>query len=241
MDLRTTIIIGILVGVLGTGFGGALTFFIKSDSRKMSSILGFSGGIMLVAVFMELVPEAIKIAGLFNTIIGIIIGIIFLFTLDLIMNIVMPHNHCESRNYTRAAILLFLAIASHNFPEGMAIGSGYEASARVGFLLVLTLAIHNIPEGMAVATTFRMSGMSKTKAFISTLFAGTPMAFGTLTGTLLGQLSPEWISISMGFAAGAMIYTVSHEILPEACAQERGSPWGLVWGFVAGSILFNLF
>lgn len=90
MDLRTTIIIGILVGVLGTGFGGALTFFIKSDSRKMSSILGFSGGIMLVAVFMELVPEAIKIAGLVNTIIGIIIGIIFLFTLDLIMNIVMP-------------------------------------------------------------------------------------------------------------------------------------------------------
>lgn len=241
MDIKTTFLIGILAGVLGTGLGGFLTFFIKTDNKQMSSILGFSGGIMLVAVFMELVPEAIQIAGLVNTTIGTFMGIGFLFSLDLIMNIIMPHNACEDRDYFRSALLLFLAIASHNFPEGMAIGSGYEASMRIGFLLVMTLAIHNIPEGMAVATTFRMSGMTKMGAFLATVLAGTPMALGTISGTLLGRLSDQWIAISMGFAAGAMIYTVSHEILPEACTREKGSPWGVVWGFLAGTILFNIF
>ena len=241
MDVKTTIILGILVGVLGTGLGGLLTFFIKSGSKQMSNILGFSGGIMLVAVFMELVPEAIGVAGLTYTTLGILVGIGFLFALDVMMNIIMPHNACEDRNYFRTAILLFIAMASHNFPEGMAIGSGFEASTRIGILLVVTLGIHNVPEGMAVATSFRMSGMSRTHAMISTLLAGTPMVLGTLTGTILGKLSAQWIAISMGFAAGAMIYTVSHEILPEACTRERSSPWGIVWGFVAGSILFNLF
>lgn len=241
MDIKTAIIIGLLAGVLGTGLGGLLTFFIKSDSKQMSGILGFSGGIMLAAVFMELIPEAIEVAGLANTMIGTLAGICFLFALDLIINIIMPQNSLDRRNYARTAILLFLAIASHNFPEGMAIGSGYEASPRIGFLLMLTIAIHDVPEGMAVATTFRLTGMSKVKAFVSSLIAGTPTILGTVTGSLLGQISAQWIAISMGFAAGAMIYTVSHEILPQAIVHHRSSAWGFVWGFVIAPILFNLF
>ena len=241
MEMITATFLSFLAGVGGTGIGGLYTFFvIEATVEKMTQVLGFASGIMLAAVFMELIPEAVEISGLIHTLIGIIIGIIFLILSDMIIELLMPHSQSLEQHFAQTGAILFLAIACHNFPEGMAIGSGFEVSLKVGFVLVVTLALHNIPEGMAIATAFRLSGMGPFKAFVSTMLAGLPMVFGTLLGQKLGQISPTFISASLGFAAGAMIYTVCKELLPDTFVLGRSSPWGLIWGLIAGIIFFNL-
>lgn len=241
MDIMTTTLLSLLAGVVGTGLGG-LSLFLYRDVRveEMTSILGFAGGIMLTAVFTQLIPEAIDISGLMHTIIGIILGIVFIMGSDRLIEGVMPKKNTQEEHFAQSAIVLFIAIAAHNFPEGMAIGSGFEASQQVGLALVITLAIHNIPEGMAIATAFRLSGMGRFRAFISTMLAGIPMALGALVGHELGHISPVLISGSLGFAAGAMIYTVCEEILPDTFVIGKNSPWGLIWGLITGIILFNI-
>lgn len=242
MDVKTTTLLGFLAGVGGTGIGGIINIILRDiDRGKMGYLLGFSGGIMFVTVFMELIPEAIKTAGLFYTIIGIIIGIVFLILSKKIIDIFYINSGISSSKYIRTAILLSLAIACHNLPEGMAIGSGYIVSERVGFILALTLAIHNIPEGLAVAMAYRLADKSPFKAFFMTCLAGIPMAIGTYLGHILGSISPIMISGSLGFAAGAMIYTICEEMLPDSFSVSGSSTNGLILGIVLGIILFNLF
>lgn len=241
MNNLSTTFLSFLAGVGGTGMGGFYTFFLREvNAEKMTPVLGFASGIMLTAVFSELIPEAIEISGLFPTLIGIIIGIIFLICSDTILESITPDNNTEMQNFARAGIMLFFAIASHNFPEGIAIGSGFEASQRTGLVLVVTLALHNIPEGMAIATAFRLSGMSAFFAFLATALAGLPMVLGSVVGQKLGQISPAFIAGSLGFAAGAMIYAVCKEILPDTFVIGRSSPWGLIWGLITGIVLFNV-
>lgn len=241
MQILNTTFLSFLAGVGGTGAGGIYTFFLREvKADKMTSILGFASGIMLTAVFSELIPEAIEISGLIDTLIGIIIGIIFLVLSDNIIESIMPQSGNSMQHFARSGVMLFLAIACHNFPEGIAIGSGFEASQRTGLVLVVTLALHNIPEGMAIATAFRLSGMNAFKAFVATALAGLPMVLGSVLGQKLGQVSSVLISASLGFAAGAMIYTVCKEILPDTFVIGRSSPWGLIWGLITGIILFNI-
>ncbi|MDD4569954.1 MAG: ZIP family metal transporter, partial [Tepidanaerobacteraceae bacterium] len=212
METVSTTLLSFIAGVGGTGIGGFYTFFLREvKADKMTSVLGFASGIMIAAVFLELVPEAVRISGLIHTLIGIIIGMIFLICSDMIIESVMPQDQNIKQHFARAGVMLFLAIACHNFPEGIAIGSGFEVSHRVGLVLVVTLALHNIPEGMAIATALRLSGMGPLMAFLSTMLAGTPMVIGALLGQKLGRISPALISVSLGFAAGAMIYTVCKE------------------------------
>jgi len=241
MQILSTTFLSFLSGVGGTGIGGIYIFFLREvKADKMASVLGFASGIMMTAVFSELIPEAIQISGLINTLIGIIIGIIFLMWSDAILESIKPQSNSKIQHFARAGVMLFFAIASHNFPEGVAIGSGFEASQRTGLVLVVTLAIHNIPEGMAIATAFRLSGMSAFKAFTATVLAGFPMVLGSVVGQKMGQVSSALISASLGFAAGAMIYTVCKEILPDTFVIGRSSPWGLIWGLITGIILFNI-
>ncbi|MDI3481503.1 MAG: zinc transporter, family [Tepidanaerobacteraceae bacterium] len=240
MAVWSVTLIGFAVGTVGTGAGGLYVLFMKDvRMRRMNAILGFSGGIMLVAVFLELLPEAVMISGLIYTLIGIILGVMFLTASEDLIE--FTRFCCASeKNFCKAGSLLFLAIASHNFPEGMAIGSGYVASSGVGFLLATAIAVHNIPEGLAVAAAFKMSGMSSAKAFLWAALAGIPMGFGTLLGQAVGGVSPILITVSLGFAAGAMLYTTCAEILPEVFIAQDAVPGGFLWGIITGALLFKI-
>lgn len=241
MAVWTATLIGLAVGVGGTGAGGLYIFLIKDvRMRKMSAILGFSGGIMMVAVFLELLPEALAISGLIFTMIGIIIGVMFLTASEGLIESTIRLRYKSQANFYRAGSLLFLAIASHNFPEGLAIGGGYAASSSLGILLALAIAVHNIPEGLAVAAAFRLSGMTSARAFLYAALSGIPMGLGALMGQALGEVSPILITISLGFAAGAMLYTTCEEILPDIFMAKDATPGGFFWGLVVGTALFNI-
>lgn len=242
MAVWNTTLIGLAAGVGGTGAGGLYVFILKNvRMHKMSAILGFSGGIMLVAVFLELLPEALMLSGLICTMIGIIIGIMFLMASEGMIESIKHTNNKAEKKFSNTGLLLFFAITCHNFPEGLAIGSGYAASDSLGILLAMAIAIHNVPEGMAVATAFRLSGMTPVRAFLYSALAGVPMGLGALAGQALGEISPLLITVSLGFAAGAMLYTTCEEILPDIFMTKDATPSGFFLGLVVGIVLFNIF
>lgn len=225
MGISSTTFLSFLAGVGGTGMGGFYTFFLREvKADKMTSVLGFASGIMLTAVFSELIPEAIEISGLFHTLIGIIIGIMFLMWSDALLEFMTPQKNNTMQHFVKTGAMLFFAIASHNFPEGIAIGSGFEASQRTGLVLAVTLALHNIPEGMAIATAFRLSGMSAFSAFMATALAGFTDGFRFSCGTETGPGFSGFYCCILGFCGrGHDIHSLQRNTAGYFCDWEKFS------------------
>jgi zinc transporter, ZIP family len=238
--LRVTLI-GLLAGVIGTGGGGLFSYALRNPTaRFLSFLLGFAAGVMLVVIFMELLPEAVITGSFFYGISGLILGIALLLLLD----IYFPHYHhfsgeCRQSHFRRTGVLLGIGIALHNIPEGLAIGSGYISSESLGLGLAVIMTVQNIPEGMAMATALCASGMRRGRVVLAAAMAGVPMGVGALAGALIGSISHLFLSISLGFAAGAMLYIVCDELIPDANNLSGGhSPTlGLVVGVVVGLLI----
>lgn len=131
-----------------------------------------------------------------------------------------------NRQLFLAGVVMAMAIALHNMPEGMVIGASYAGdSAKLiggsGFLIAVIIGLHNIPEGMAVSVPLISGGMEKWKAVAITALSGAPTIIGAILGYSLGLLSPIWLSISLSFAGGAMLYVVFGELMPEAFLMLR--------------------
>ena len=134
---------------------------------------------------------------------------------------------------------MMLGIAVHNFPEGLAVGSGFEASAHLGLSLALVIGVHDIPEGMAMAVPMKAGGMATWKVIFYSVLAGVPMGFGALVGALLGEISQEIIALCLSFAAGAMLYVVCGDLIPESKSIYKGrlSTIGNILGIIIGIII----
>ena len=137
----------------------------------------------------------------------------------------LSHNG-EKRQLFIAGMVMAMAIALHNMPEGMVIGASYAKDFSAvtrgsGFLIAVIIGLHNIPEGMAVSVPLISGGMKKWKAVGITALSGAPTIIGALIGFSLGLLSPVWLSLSLSFAGGAMLYVVFGELLPEAFLMLR--------------------
>ncbi|NLY11053.1 MAG: ZIP family metal transporter [Firmicutes bacterium] len=238
MNLWTICIIGLIVGVIGTGAGGVITSFFKRPSDKvLGFLLGFAGGIMLAIVFGELIPEAEQEGGLLLAMIGLVLGAWLLLLLDLFF----PHQHHGGMPEGEAKLwkmgsLLALGIALHNFPEGVALGAGFASGSQLGIGLAIVLALHNIPEGIAMAAPLRAAGKGKAYIIIATILAGIPVGIGALIGAWIGDISPALLTLSLGFAGGAMLYISFDELLPEANFHAHDSHFG-IYGGVSGVLI----
>lgn len=236
--------IGLISGILGTSIGGFMAFFVSNVSnRYLSLILEFSAGLMTSVVCFELIPEAFGLGGTALTFCGIFAGVI---TIIILENLIGKSQYIKrgykNSSLLRAGILTAIGIALHNFPEGFAVGSGFEASVSLGFTLTIVILIHDIPEGMAMAVPMRAGGFSKTKAFLLTMLSGVPMGFGAFTGAVLGGISKSLISVCLGFAGGAMLYIVCAELIPQSKRLYTGRlpSLGNVIGILCG-ILVTLY
>lgn len=237
-------LVGLLSGITGTGIGGLAAFFVsKITNRIMSVVLEFSAGLMTAVVCFKLIPEAFEFGGVFYTFAGITSGVIVVIFIENLLKdskfIKGRGRRVKNTGLLKAGILMAIAIALHNLPEGFAVGSGFEASASLGFTITAVIMIHDIPEGIAMAVPMRAGGFSKLKAFTYTVLSGVPMGLGAFMGAALSEISRVFISACLGFAGGAMLYIVYGELLPESKKMYLGrlSSIGNVLGILCGIIV----
>lgn len=210
-ELAKITFLGTMAGIIGTGLGGLLlTLGRKPQKESLSFLFSLASGVMLAVVFQDLIPEALVLGGLGFTFLGIVLGVIAIFALGTFL----PEGN--GRSLARTGLLVGLGITLHNLPEGLAIGAGYLASPNLGLSLAIALCLHDIPEGMAMAAPLLAAGYSKTQVVLWTILAGLPMGLGSFIGAILGTISPGALSGALGFAAGAMLFLIFHELLPQA-------------------------
>ncbi|TDT60940.1 ZIP family metal transporter [Fonticella tunisiensis] len=231
-----------LLAGLSTSLGAIPVFFTKKvDEKFLDSILGFAAGVMLAATSFSLILPAIEMGEnkLFTVIIvslGIIIGGVFIDLID--KNI--PHFHTiggyEGRNSRLSKLMLFIiAITIHNFPEGLAVGVSFGGgSVKDGIAIAVGIGLQNIPEGFAVALPLLGGGASKKKAFLITLLTGIVEPVGGIIGAGIVRIARPVLPFALAFAAGAMLFVISDEIIPEthSKATARSATFGVLIGFV---------
>ena len=224
MDIIKTTLLGLFFGTFGTTLGGIIGCFFKNVSNKfLSFILSFASGLMMSIICFDLVPEALGIANIITVIMGIILGIITMIFCDLLVSKKFNQKReFKVNNLLKTGIIVSIGLAIHNFPEGLAIGSGFEASTKLGIGLALAICLHDIPEGISMAVPMKNGGMKIGKVIFYVVLSGITTGIGAFFGAIIGSISETIISINLSFAAGAMLYIVSGELIPESNKLYRG-------------------
>ncbi|MFQ6010893.1 MAG: ZIP family metal transporter [Nitrososphaerales archaeon] len=236
------VLLGLLGGVILASFnaaGSTPVLFMRDISIRFRTIaLGFAAGVMLAASFTSLVIPGIEIGGPIPVLVGIVIGALVVSLSDRLL----PHlriigsSEIHQKTRLRAVCLFAIAVTIHNIPEGLAVGIGF-GSGDIGSAVVLMLAIgtQNIPEGLAIAFSLLATAKySKVKSYLVAVTSGlveVPMSvLGAWAVVTLAALLP----IGMGFAAGAMIFVIVEEVLPEMNIEGSGKlpSYGLMAGLV---------
>ena len=236
----------VLITALGVGgatlFGSLIGFVFRRLSHKFSDIiLAFAAGVMLAAAVLGLIIPSVEYGGKFGllyAVAGIFAGA---FTINIIDKLV-PHLHkmagkdIENRNNRGLSkVLLFvLAIAIHNFPEGIAAGVGFGSGDTSQALLIAGgSALQNIPEGMVIIAPMLAEGVSPKRTFIIAAATGVVEVIGTFIGFFAVSISQAILPFALAFAGGTMLYVISDEMIPETHAhgEERGATYSLLFGF----------
>lgn len=235
---------GLIFGMVGTTLGGILGSFISLKSNKsLGFILEFAAGLMTAVICFDLIPETLNISNVSVCIIGIFIGIItMIFCNNIVDKIYSNQKKLKTNTLLKTGIIIAIGLAVHNFPEGLAIGAGFEASNSLGFKLAIAIALHDVPEGISIALPLKNGGSSKLKSIIITTLSGLTTGLGAFFGAIVGNISPILIGISLAFAAGAMLYIVSCELIPESKSIYKGrfASLGNILGILVGIIAGNL-
>lgn len=246
--MDTKMVLGILIPFLGTSLGAAMVFFLKdSISINVQKILtGFAAGVMVAASFWSLLQPALEGSehlgdlAFFPAAVGFLIGIGFLLFLDE----VTPHMHMDNEvegpvSNLKRTTKLILAVTLHNIPEGMAVGvvyanflNGNELISEAGALaLAIGIAIQNFPEGAIVSMPLRAEGMDKAKTFFYGVLSGAVEPVAAYVTILASSFIVTWLPYMLAFAAGAMMYVVVEELIPEMSEGEHSNLGTIAFSF----------
>lgn len=248
---------GILIPFLGTSLGAASVFFLKKSLGDyiQRALTGFAAGVMVAAsIWSLLIPamdqsEAFGKLAFFPAVVGFWMGILFLLLLDHII----PHLHRNSQqaegphSQLQRTTMMVLAVTLHNIPEGMAVGvvyAGYlsgtaQITAAGALALSLGIAIQNFPEGAIISMPLRAEGMSKGRAFWGGVLSGVVEPIGAVLTILAASVIVPALPYLLSFAAGAMLYVVVEELIPEM-SQGEHSDIGTVLFAVGFSLMMVL-
>ena len=237
--LKTTLI-GLFFGTFGTTIGGIIGVVINKNSNKfLSTILSFASGLMISIVCFQLIPEAMEIANVLNVVIGIVFGIIIMSFCD---ELIQRKFSKTGNSLLKTGIIVSVGLAIHNFPEGLAIGSSFGASIILGYSLAIAICLHDIPEGISMAVPMKNGGISKIKVILYVILSGITTGVGAFFGAIVGEISKDIISICLSFSAGAMLYIVSGELIPESNKLYSGkiSTVANMIGIIVGLVAINI-
>lgn len=232
---------------LATGVGALPVLFTRNiPERLLDGLLGFAAGVMLAATAFSLLVPAIELGGVGIAILGLVAGALFLDAADRLI----PHTHFikgpegPRTKALRRVWLLVLAITLHNFPEGLAVGIAFGGGdLPTATVLAIAIALQNMPEGLAVALPLVREGYSRRRALAYATLSGMAEPVAGLIGVAAVQFVRPLLPFGLAFAAGAMLFVVSDEMIPETHrhGHERVGTAGLILGFVIMMFLDNLF
>ena len=249
--------LGILIPFLGTTLGAACVFFMKKSLGDLvqRSLAGFAAEVMVAASIWSLLIPAIEQSenmGVFSFLpafIGFWVGVLFLLLLDHLI----PHLHVGSdqsegpKSKLGRTTMMVLAVTLHNIPEGMAVGVMYagflagsaQITAASALALSIGIAIQNFPEGAIISMPLRAEGESRERAFLGGVLSGAVEPIGAVLTIIAAQLIIPALPYLLSFAAGAMLYVVVEELIPEM-SQGRHSNLGTVFFAVGFSVMMTL-
>ena len=251
------VVLGLAIPFLGTSLGAGTVFLMKNKmDRKIEKILlGFASGVMIAASVWSLLIPAIEMAKEQGKVewvpatVGFLLGMVFLLILDSLI----PHLHLESskpegiKTKLKKTTMMVFAVTLHNIPEGMAVGVSF-AGALAGnsgitmagaFALAIGIAIQNFPEGAIISMPLKSEGMSKGKSFLLGVLSGIVEPIGAIITILLTSIVTPILPYLLAFAAGAMMYVVVEELIPESQAGDHSNigTIGVAIGFTIMMIL----
>ena len=258
MDKLFTVVVGLAIPLIGTTLGAAMVFFLKKEmgKRLRGALLGFASGVMIAASVWSLLIPAIGMAAESGAIawlpalVGFLAGIGFLLTLD----VLIPHLHIDSDKpegtlpvKVSRSLMLVLAVTLHNIPEGMAVGvvfagmlaGGGTITAAGAFALSVGIAIQNFPEGAIISMPLVGGRVSRGKSFFYGFMSGVVEPAGAALTILLTSFVTPVLPYILAFAAGAMIYVVVEELIPESqsCEHSNIGTIGVALGFALMMVL----
>lgn len=255
--MNWNILLGILIPFVGTTLGSAMVFFMRREmnGRVQKALLGFASGVMIAASVWSLLIPAIEMSEEQSNIawvpaaVGFLLGIGFLLLLDTLT----PHIHLTEEEPEgikadlKKTTMLVLAVTLHNIPEGMAVGVTFAGvmtensviSLAGALALSIGIAIQNFPEGAIISMPLQSHGLSKGKAFLYGAMSGIVEPIAAVITIFLTGIAVPLLPYLLSFAAGAMIYVVVEELIPESQAGEHSNigTIGVAAGFVLMMIL----
>ena len=253
--MTSEVLLGIMSPFIGTSLGAGMVFFLKNQiSENVQKILtGFAAGVMVAASFWSLLQPALESSEGLGKLsfapaaVGFLVGIGFLLLLDE----VTPHMHMDNqdegpKNNLKRTTKLILAVTLHNIPEGMAVGvvyagwlaGGTGVSQAAALALALGIAIQNFPEGAIVSMPLRAEEMPKGRTFLYGVLSGAVEPIASLITILAASAVVPVLPYFLAFAAGAMMYVVVEELIPEM-SEGKHSNWGTV-AFAVGFVLMMI-
>ncbi|MBP3255409.1 MAG: ZIP family metal transporter [Clostridia bacterium] len=246
------IVLGLLIPFVGTSIGSSAVFLMRKtlDERVEKILLGFASGVMVAASVWSLIIPSIEMAESQNVIswlpstIGFILGILFLLLLDYLIPKMKKKEECSGK--VKKTFIMALAVTLHNIPEGMAVGvcfagaiSGNAGITIAGAMaLAIGIAVQNIPEGAIISMPLKSEGMSKVKSFIFGILSGIVEPISAFLTLLITGTIEIILPYLLSFAAGAMIYVVVEELIPES-KIEKSFSLGTI-GFSVGFLIMMI-
>lgn len=251
------IIIGILIPFFGTTIGSATVFFLKNNlsEKRKKLFLGFAAGLMFAASIWSLIIPSINMSenlekfSWIPATVGLILGCIFFIYMEQILPKIenkFLKNDNKKHNSARENFMLIFAITLHNFPEGMAVGVAFAGilngnhliGASTAMALAIGIAIQNFPEGAAISLPTASEGKGKFRSFIYGMLSGIVEPISAIITILLSSIITPILPYLLAFAAGAMIYVVVEELVPQI--QDEKSKIGTIGIFIGFSIMMIL-
>ena len=209
-----------VTGMGGLALGGALAVFPPKRTASAKTLAPLTAGVMLAIVFFHMLPEALEHSHPLPVALWVVLGGV----LPWFLHVKLGHHHShKSEDLRPAAWVLAGAVAFHNLPVGMTLGSTVAASGitQAGMITALTIGLHNLPEGMSIASPLRSSGSSPGRAVALAALAGVPTVLGGLLGFFAGSAAPMLLAAILALAAGAMLFVLLFELIPEAMEGNR--------------------
>lgn len=230
------VFLGIMIPFIGTVIGSMLVFFMKKELNKKIEIIiyGFAAGVMMAALVWSLLIPSMEVS-IVPTIIGLLIGVLLFWLTDYILD--------KRIVKERKVDNLMLAVTLHNIPEGMAVGVAFASYLSGGlslascYILAIGIAIQNFPEGSVISFPLLKKGYSKKKAFYYGFISGVFELLGTIVTLIFTNFIVSILPYMLAIAAGAMMYVVVIELIPESDDKSKLNVIGFLIGFILMMVL----